>query len=183
MLLVTFPPSTHFEPCLHTFLQRTAITEGRTDVLAKHRLKHIVAIRKGVQDAAFHPSTFGEPLDAVFRLQERVYPKQKVPIVLPLLADGVLALSGTKAQGIFRVPGDSDAVAALKMRLDRGSYTLEGVDDPHISASLFQHCLRELVDPLIPSEMYNDCIVFASDAEHAVPPFDGGCRQPTAAWC
>jgi hypothetical protein len=88
-----------------------------------------------------------------------------VPIVLPFLADGVLALGGTKAEGIFRVPGDSDAVAALKMRLDRGSYTLEGVDDPNVPASLFKLWLRELVDPLVPSEMYNDCIAFASDAE------------------
>lgn len=56
------------------------------------------------------------------------HPKQKVPIVLPFLADGVLVLGGTKAEGIFRVPGDSDAVAALKMWLDRSSYTLEGVD-------------------------------------------------------
>ena len=54
---------------------------------------------------------------------------------------------------------------ALDMRLDRRSYTLEGVDDPHVSASLFKHWLRELVDPLIPPEMYNDCIAFASDAE------------------
>ncbi|KAH9022842.1 hypothetical protein EDB85DRAFT_2293116 [Lactarius pseudohatsudake] len=108
------------------------------------------------QDAAFNPSTFGEPLDTVFCLQERTYLTQRVPIVLPFLVDGVFALGGTKSEGIFRIPGDSDAVAALKMRLDRGSYTLEGVDDP--PASLFKLWLRELVDPLVPSEMYSDCI-------------------------
>jgi len=54
---------------------------------------------------------------------------------------------------------------ALDMRLDRRSYTLEGVNDLHISASLFKHWLRELVDLLIPPEIYNDCITFASDAE------------------
>ena len=73
-----------------------------------------VAETKPSQDAAFNPSTFGEPLDAVFRLQERTYPTQRVPIVLPFLADGVLALGGTKTEGIFRLPGDSDGVAALK---------------------------------------------------------------------
>ena len=130
-----------------------------------------------LQDAAFNPSTFGEPLDAVFRLQERTYPKQKVPIVLPFLADGVLALGGTKSEGIFRVPGDSDSVAALKMRLDRGAYTLEGVDDPHVPASLFKLWLRELVDPLVPSEMYNDCIAFANDAEACCAAVE---RLPTA---
>jgi hypothetical protein len=130
-----------------------------------------------LQDAAFNPSTFGEPLDAVFRLQERTYPTQKVPIVLPFLADGVLALGGTKAEGIFRVPGDSDAVASLKMRLDRGAYTLEGVDDPHVPASLLKLWLRELVDPLVPSEMYNDCIAFANDAEACCAAVE---RLPTA---
>jgi len=192
VLLVTFPPSKNFEPYLRAFLsQRTGITEGRIDVLAKHCLKRLAAIsKKGprgkpptlaeietASDAAFNPSTFGEPLDAVFRLQERTYPTQKVPIVLPFLADGVLALGGTKAEGIFRVPGDSDAVASLKMRLDRGAYTLEGVDDPHVPASLFKLWLRELVDPLVPSEMYNDCIAFANDAEACCAAVE---RLPTA---
>ncbi|KAH9027314.1 hypothetical protein EDB85DRAFT_2148580 [Lactarius pseudohatsudake] len=135
------------------FSRNTRERPGRVDVLAKHCLKRLAAIsKKGprgkppslaeietASDAAFNPSTFGEPLDAVFRLQERTYPTQRVPIGLPFLAYG--------------------------MRLDRGSYTLEGVDDPHVPASLFKLRLRELVDPLVPSEMYNDCIAFAGDAE------------------
>ncbi|KAH9062427.1 hypothetical protein EDB87DRAFT_302411 [Lactarius vividus] len=89
------------------------------DVIAKYYLKCLSAIaKKGprskppslaeietASDAAFNPSTFGEPLDAVFRLQERTYPTQRVPIVFPFLADGVLALGGTKSKGISRVPG------------------------------------------------------------------------------
>ncbi|KAI0259211.1 hypothetical protein BC834DRAFT_1018360 [Gloeopeniophorella convolvens] len=192
VLLVTFPPSKNFETYLHAFLsQRTNVTEGRVDVIAKHCLKRLAAIaKKGprgkpptlaeietASDAAFNPSTFGEPLDAVFRLQERTYPTQRVPIILPFLADGVLALGGTKAEGIFRVPGDAEAVAALKMRLDRGAYTLEGVDDPHVPASLFKLWLRELVDPLVPAEMYNDCIAFADDAEACCAAVE---RLPTA---
>ena len=112
----------------------------------------------------------------MFRLQDRTYPQQKVLIVLPFLADGVLALCGTKSEGVFRVPGDADAVAALKMRLDRGSYTLEGVD-PHVLASLFKLWLRELVDPLVPSEKYIDCIAFANDAEACCAAVE---RLPTA---
>lgn len=56
--------------------------------------------------------------------------------------------------------GDSDAVTSLKMRLDCVSYMLEGVDDPHVPASLFKIWLRE-VDPPVPSKMYNDYIAFA----------------------
>ncbi|KAH9036761.1 Rho GTPase activation protein [Lactarius deliciosus] len=110
------------------------------------------------EDAAFNPSTFGEPLDAVFRLQERTYPTQWVPIVLSFLADGVLALGE-------------------EMRLDRGSYTLEGVKDPLVPALLFKLWLRELIDPLVPSEMYNDCIAFAGDAEACCAAVE---RLPTA---
>jgi hypothetical protein len=47
VLLVTFPPSKNFEPYLRAFLsQRTGITEGRVDVLAKHCLKRLAAIAK-----------------------------------------------------------------------------------------------------------------------------------------
>jgi len=115
-------------------------------------------------DAAFNPSTFGESLDAIIRLQERNYPQQQVPIILPFLADGILALGGRKAEGIFRVPGDSDSVTELRLRINRGYYTLESVDDPHVLAALMKLWLRELCDPLIPSEMYNECTMSAQDA-------------------
>ena len=178
VLLITFPPSKNFVSYLRGFLQqRTAQQEGRVDVMAKYCLKRLsVVAKKGPRgkppsvaeietaaDAAFNPSTFGEPLDAIFRLQERTYPHQKTPIVLPFLADGILALGGTKAEGIFRVPGDGDAVAELKLRIDKGYYTLAGVDDPHVLASLLKLWLRELCDPLVPDELYNECVARADD--------------------
>lgn len=86
-----------------------------------------------------------------------------MPIVLPFLADGILALGGSKAEGIFRVPGDGDAVSELRLRIDRGYYTLDGVDDPHVLASLLKLWLRELLDPLVPEELYNDCVARAAD--------------------
>ncbi|THH14803.1 hypothetical protein EW146_g5582 [Bondarzewia mesenterica] len=183
VLLVTFPPSKNFETYFRSFLQqRTSQTEGRVDVMAKYCLKRLSVIAKRgprgkppsmseietASDAAFNPSTFGEPLDAIFRLQERNYPHQRIPIILPFLADGILALGGTKAEGIFRVPGDGDSVSELKLRIDKGYYNLEGVDDPHVLASLLKLWLRELCDPLVPDEMYNECITNASDPEACV---------------
>ncbi len=91
-----------------------------------------------------------------------------MPIILPFLADGILALGGTKSEGIFRVPGDSDAVSELKLRIDRGYYTLDGVDDPHVLASLMKSWLRELCDPLVPEEMYNECISSSKDPEACI---------------
>ncbi|KAI5981962.1 Rho GTPase activation protein [Pisolithus marmoratus] len=105
---------------------------------------------KTAADAAFNPSTFSESLDATLHLQERNYPNEKIPIILPFLADGILVPGGTKCEGIFHVPGDSDLVSQLKLRIDRGYYTLENVDDPHMLASLLKLWLRELCDPSSP---------------------------------
>jgi hypothetical protein len=183
VLVITFPPSKDFETYLHGFLrQRAGVTEGRVDIMAKHCANRLAVVaKKGPRgkpptvaeietaaDAAFNPSTFGESLDAVCRLQERTYPHQQIPIVLPFLADGILALGGAKAEGIFRVPGDGDAVAELRTRIDRGFYTLAGVDDPHVLASLFKLWLRELRDPLVPDEMYNECVAYAREPDACV---------------
>ncbi len=110
------------------------------------------------QDAAFHPSIFGESPDVISRLQERNYPNQKITIILPLLSDGVLVLGRTKAECILRVPGDGDLVSELKLRMDKGYYTLDSLDDPYVLASLLKLWLRKLRDPLVPDEMYNDCV-------------------------
>lgn len=99
------------------------------------------------------------------RIQERTYPHLQVPLVLPFLADGILALGGTKSEGIFRIPGDGDNVSDLKIRIERGYYNLEGVDDPHVPASLLKLWLRELADPLVPTELYNDCVACAKDPD------------------
>ncbi|KAK0473133.1 hypothetical protein EDD18DRAFT_1313999 [Armillaria luteobubalina] len=173
VLLITFPPSKNIETYVRSFMQQhLSKQEGRVDIMAKYCLRRLSFIsRKGprskppstaeieiASDAAFNPST----------LQERNYPHQKVPIILPFLADGILALGGTKSEGIFRVPGDSDAVSELKLRIDRGYYTLDGVDDPHVLASLMKSWLRELCDPLVPEEMYNECISSSKDPEACI---------------
>ncbi|KAL6310302.1 hypothetical protein BKA93DRAFT_721925 [Sparassis latifolia] len=183
VLLVTFPPSKNFETSLRSYMQQaTTQQEGRVDVMAKYcirRLAHIsskgprgkppsVAEIETASDAAFHPSIFGESLDAIFRLQERNYPHMQVPIILPFLADGILALGGTKSEGIFRIPGDGDAVSELKLRIEKGYYSLEDVDDPHVLASLLKLWLRELCDPLIPDELYNDCITHSKEPDTCV---------------
>ncbi|XP_006460909.1 hypothetical protein AGABI2DRAFT_69042 [Agaricus bisporus var. bisporus H97] len=183
VLLTSFPPSKNFETYLHGFIQQhTSHQEGRIDIIAKHCLRRLAIVaQKGprgkpptlveieaASDAAFNPSIFGESLDAIIRLQERNYPRKKVPIILPFLSDGILALGGLRSEGIFRVPGDGDAVSELKLRIDRGYYTLDNVDDPYVLASLLKLWLRELCDPLIPHEMYNECIMTSNRPEACV---------------
>ncbi|KAF8574247.1 hypothetical protein K439DRAFT_1372903 [Ramaria rubella] len=183
VLVVTFPPSKNFEPYVRSFMQQcTTQAEGRIDVMAKFCLHRLTAIAKkgprgkaptiaeieNASDAAFNPSTFGESLDAIYRLQERTYASLKVPVILPFLADGILALGGTKQEGIFRVPGDADTVSELRLRIDKGIYTLDGIDDPNVPASLFKLWLRELLDPPVPQELYNECIGCADDPAQVV---------------
>ena len=61
-----------------------------------------------------------------------------------------------------------DLVSELKLRIDKGYYTLDGFDDPHVLASLLKLWLRELADPLVPDEMYNDCIAESRDPSACV---------------
>ena len=182
-MLVTFPPSKNFEAYLRTFMQeRLTHTEGRIDIMAKYCLSRLAAISKkgprgkpptiqeieSAADAAFNPSTFGESLDSIMRLQQRTYPESKVPIVLPFLADSIIALGGAKREGIFRVPGDAETVSEMKVRIDKGHYNLQGVDDPHVPASLLKMWLRELQEPIIPMEVYNDCVAAAEEPEEII---------------
>ena len=43
------------------------------------------------------------------------------------------------------------------------------IDDPHVAASLFKLWLRELQEPLIPSDMYNDALASASSKHPEMP--------------
>ncbi|KAI6004558.1 Rho GTPase activation protein [Pisolithus marmoratus] len=158
ILLTAFPPSRNFETYLHPFIhQHTSHLEGHVDVITKYCFGRLAVILKrgphgkppSLQKSKLllNLSTFGESLDATLHLQEWNYPNEKIPVILPFHADGILVPGGTKCEGIFRVPGDSNLVSWLKLRIDRGYYTLENINDPHMLASLLKLWLRELCDP------------------------------------
>lgn len=100
--------------------------------------------------------------------QEGAYPELRIPIILPFLADGILALGGTESEGIFRVPGDNDIILHLKARIDRGQYQLSGIDDPHVVASLFKLWLRELEDPLVPTSLYETALEVSKSVDQTI---------------
>ncbi|KAG9012778.1 hypothetical protein FRB93_001332 [Tulasnella sp. JGI-2019a] len=183
VLLATFPPSKNLEAYARKFMQEHLNdTEGRVDIMAKYCVSRLGVISKkgpkgksptvqeieAAADAAFNPSTFGESLEAIMRLQQRTYPDSKVPIILPFLADSIIALGGTKREGIFRIPGDADTVSELKGRIDKGHYNMQGIDDPHVPASLLKMWFRELQEPVVPFEMYNDCVGSAEDPDEII---------------
>jgi len=63
-----------------------------------------------------------------------------------------------------RVPGDVDEVNALKVSCDQW-LAPSGCSDPHTPASLLKLWYRELYEPLIPSEFYEDCVSSYGDVE------------------
>ena len=71
---------------------------------------------------------------------------------------------------MFRVPGDSDVVSALKIQCDNwvGPADDDPVCDPNIIASLLKLWYRELHEPLIPREYYGRCVDACSSPDDAV---------------
>ena len=47
-----------------------------------------------------------------------------IPHILPFLAESIISLGGTRAEGIFRTTGDLDSIGEMKARIDRGEYHL-----------------------------------------------------------
>jgi hypothetical protein len=106
-----------------------------------------------------------------------------VPRILPFLAESIIALCGTRTEGIFRLPGDFDSIGEMKARLDRGEYHLvshcftpghdwielravegqTGIEDPHVLTSLLKLWLRELEEPVIPENMYTEALQASRD--------------------
>ncbi|OXC68647.1 hypothetical protein AYX13_02852 [Cryptococcus neoformans] len=179
----SFGPSKNFETFVKNFLEKHLNDQSDgIGIMAKYCMAKIetfstidrrakpltVGEIEHASDAAFYPSVYGESLVRIMDLQKTSYPQLKVPIILPFLADGILALGGTRSEGIFRVPGDGDCVAELKSRMDRGHYRLKGIDDPHVVASLFKLWLRELEEPLIPTALYNDALIASKDYQQVV---------------
>jgi hypothetical protein len=110
---------------------------------------------------------FGNTLEDILLMQKDRYPNRKLPWIQTVLSEEVLRLNGVQTEGIFRVPGDIDEVNALKVRCDEW-IPPSGCPDPHIPASLLKLWYRELYEPLIPSEFYQECDNSYQDAEQAI---------------
>eukprot|EP00117_Sycon_ciliatum_P029557 scpid50616/ scgid23504/ Rho GTPase-activating protein 39 len=114
----------------------------------------------------YNPSMFGDTLRDVFEMQLSTYPDSRVPWILATLAKEVLKLNAKSTEGIFRVPGDIDEVNTLKLRIDR--FEVGDLRDPHVPASLLKLWFRELLDPVIPPELYDRCIRCAGSRDEVL---------------
>ncbi|KAJ1961425.1 hypothetical protein IWQ62_003876 [Dispira parvispora] len=117
----------------------------------------------------FNPSIFGESLEFVIRNPMAIDPVLRIPRILPYLTDMILMLNGPQSEGIFRIPGDGEQVQQLRLRLDTGNYTpCPEITDPNIPASLFKLWLRELSEPLIPTQYYPACVQNPQDPDQVL---------------
>lgn len=123
---------------------------------------------KHAKNAPFNPSVFGMLLEEVMMFQEEKHPDLDLPWMVIELCETVLKLRGPYTQGIFRIPGDIDAVNALKLHLDKGYPVPDTTDDPHVPASLLKLWFRELEDPLIPENYYDTCINNCDHVNNAI---------------
>ncbi|XP_064240800.1 rho GTPase-activating protein 39 isoform X2 [Aotus nancymaae] len=153
--------STYAKYCYHK-LQKAALT-GAKKGLKKPNVEEI----RHARNAVFSPSMFGSSLQEVMGMQRERYPERQLPWVQTRLSEEVLALNGDQTEGIFRVPGDIDEVNALKLQVDQWKVPT-GLEDPHVPASLLKLWYRELEEPLIPHEFYEQCIAHYDSPEAAV---------------
>ncbi|CAM4686755.1 unnamed protein product [Leuciscus chuanchicus] len=134
-------------------LQKAALT-GAKKGLNKPSIEEIAHAR----NAIFRLSMFGSSLEEVMLMQKDRYPDRELPWVQTRLSEEVLGLNGDQTEGIFRVPGDIDEVNALKLQVDQWKVPT-GLEDPHIPASLLKLWYRELEEPVIPHEFYEQCVM------------------------
>ncbi|OCT75126.1 hypothetical protein XELAEV_18034117mg [Xenopus laevis] len=147
--------------CYHK-LQKAALM-GAKKGLNKPNIEEI----KHARNAVFSPSMFSSGLQDIMSMQRDKYPDRQLPWVQTRLSEEVLALNGDQTEGIFRVPGDIDEVNALKLQVDHWKIPT-GLEDPHVPASLLKLWYRELEEPLIPHEFYEQCITHYETPEAAI---------------
>lgn len=123
----------------------------------KGRVPSIVEVEHFLK-APFKFNVFGETLQNIVKNPKNIDDDGKLPKVLSFLAEAVLRLGGHGCEGIFRIPGDLDSVMMLKMRMEDGNYSLDGINDSAIPASLLKMWVRELAEPVIPNSFYERCL-------------------------
>lgn len=180
------PTSSELCASLCTFIDETCSDtkeHGSLLTLARHCQSRLFAIMQrgpsvvapsveeiqGSWEAAFNPSIFGQTLEQVMKAQSLSFPDLQVPVILPFLGEALSKLN--PPPGMFRSGGNVHKQIDLRLRIDRGQYTLKGIvedqRDVLVVGSVLKTFLRELAEPLIPQSAYEACIDAA--ARESIP--------------
>ncbi|KAJ3347787.1 hypothetical protein HDU91_006703, partial [Kappamyces sp. JEL0680] len=185
VLVATFPPSKNLENYLKNFVQQHFGLEGAgsaLDTIIRHAYSVLVRTCKTgprgrtmtraeldqVVQAPFKNSVFGDSLERIMERQKQES-NDELPKVLTSLIAVFKRLEGQKSEGIFRVPGDAEGVS------DKNDYDFSYLTDPNIPSSLLKLWLRELAEPLIPSDFYGACVAIGQKKDN--PALEKECLQ------
>jgi RhoGAP domain/MyTH4 domain len=182
MFSITFPPSKNLQKYLAAIMKYQAnfnaddkiramasYCSKKIEKICRYGNKGKIPTRKELEralEAPFSTSNFGDSLNNIIASDRKTNPDLIVPKILTFLTDAVLQLNGPQTEGIFRVPADSECIAANKVLLDRAVYDASNFKDAHIAASLLKLWLRELEEPLIPSEFYDRSVNNCHDPDY-----------------
>jgi len=109
-------------------------------------------------------SLFRVTLPHIMDNQKKKHPELDVPFILPTLIKSIRALDGVKAKGIFRISPGKEELVNLRKQFEKGEFDVKA-DNPHLPAGLMKEWLRELSDPLVPTESYGECIIAVKDSD------------------
>ena len=129
----------------------------------------------------FRVRMFGSAIDEMMRAQAMLLPERQLPWILTSLTEAILRAGGAQSEGILRLSADADAVQTLKARCEQWQTLLRPLgelrtdphapvipfecSDPHVLAGVLKLWLRELREPLVSPQLYEQCIAAFADAE------------------
>eukprot|EP00808_Paulinella_micropora_P013159 g24189.t1 len=141
---------------------------GNTLTAARNWMSRKNTLEKGRKSGTgMAPTLFGCSLAALMDIQKDSYPELDVPRLLEELLSAVVDLNGLQAEGIFRVSCLLEDRKKLRTQLEIGNYDMSDIKDPHVPACVLKEWLRELAEPLIPTNLYYKCIEMGRSKEQS----------------
>jgi hypothetical protein len=106
---------------------------------------------------------FGGSLEYIVYLQKVQGSSLDVPEIIPRLCEMIETNGGFQTKGIFRIAAEKSEIHHLRHSVHEGKYEYKKTNDPHVPADVLKHWLRDLLEPLFPVAMYDQCLK-ASDS-------------------
>lgn len=89
-----------------------------------------------------------------------------IPLMLKQLTDCIRENGGIGLEGIFRISAAKEDLENLEKEIENCATNIS-CKDPHVAAGLIKKWIRELAEPLIPFELYTECIDFGKEYQGA----------------
>jgi len=158
-------------------LRRSVLTGPRKALPSDTEFRNMTKVGKGIVEQ----HVFGVTIEEYMNWQnenilEQANEHNNDPVILVVLAEALERLRGFETEGIFRLPGHThqverlrDELPHLKIVQNRKQMVVDDwLKDPHVCASVFKLWLRELADPVVPDQFYQEAIESSHDIKKCV---------------